>query len=308
MNISVVIPTYNRDKTIKNTLYSVLGQTVMPMEIIVVDDCSTDSTVKIVKSIRKENRLIRLICLKKNQGAQAARNYGIKAAKGDWIAFLDSDDDWLENKLEIQQEAVEKNPNYDVYYGDYYIKKDNRIHYKCCKMRGKDGIFTYDILFGSKVLFQGMLVRKKALEEIGYLDKNVPAYQEWDTNIRLSLKYRYCYINKPLFVYNIHDGETISKDLRRGVRGFQYLVMSHRKVYLENYGIESVLFYCWGMYSGCKRCKDFRQYYYLCMKNFFQLISSSKFLQGKFVKIIKMIWEERWKIINKKIRYGIRGF
>lgn len=304
MNISVVIPTYNREKTIKDTLQSVLKQTVMPMEIIVVDDCSTDSTVKIVKSIRKENRLVRLICLKENQGAQAARNCGIKVAKGDWIAFLDSDDDWLENKLEIQQEAVEKNPNYDVYYGDYYVKQNNRIHYRCCKMRGKDGIFTHDILFGSKVLFQGMLVRKEALKGIGYLDKNVPAYQEWDTNIRLSLRYKYYYINKPLFIYNIHDGETISKDLRRGIRGFQYVVMNNRTFFLEGYGMKSILFYCNGMYVRCKKCKELKQYYYLYMKNFLQFISSNDFLEDKFIGIAKKAWGRRWEIINNKKKYN----
>ena len=169
MNISVVIPAYNREKTIQNTLESVLRQTYLPQEIIVVDDCSTDHTVEVVKKMKKQSKLIRLICLYRNKGAQAARNVGIKVAKGNWIAFLDSDDEWIENKIELCQNAHYEHPEYDVYFSDYYVKEKNKIRYKKCSMPNRKGDYFESILFGSKVLFQTMVVRKQALEAINYL-------------------------------------------------------------------------------------------------------------------------------------------
>lgn len=293
MNVSVIIPAYNREKTIERAVMSVLKQTMLPMEIIVVDDCSTDSTVSIVQKMRKKNNLIKLIRLRKNQGAQVARNCGIKVARGDWIAFLDSDDEWLENKLEIQQKVAEENPGYDVFYGDYYIKKNDKIRYRNCRMNGKDGNYFQSVLFGSLVLFQGMLVRKKALEDIGLLDRNVPSYQEWDTNIRLSEKYKYFYINKPLFVYNLHDGEAISKDCKKKVSGFQYVFIKNRELFLDNNIMDkSILFYYKGMYLRYRECASWKAIYYFCLNELFGLILKVKPLKP----VCKLVVGKRWKI------------
>lgn len=291
MNISVVIPMYNREKTIESTIMSVLKQAVLPTEIIVVDDCSSDGSVEMVKKIRKENRLIRLLRLKENRGAQAARNCGIKVSKGEWILFLDSDDELVYDALAIQRAAVEKNPGYDVYYGDYYAKKYGKKHYVNCRMKGKDGYFLPDILFSSKVFFSGPLIRKTALEDIGLLDERVPSYQEWDTNIRLSVHHRYYYINKPLFIYNLHEGSTISKDAKKSVKGFQYVMRNNGDLFLAEGGMKSIILYYENVYLRYKRCNDFRQYYYSCMAKFFRFMYSHNLMQGMCIKIIGNIWK-----------------
>jgi glycosyltransferase involved in cell wall biosynthesis len=103
---SVVIPSFNSEFFIKRTLESVLAQTYLPSEIIVVDDGSTDDTAKVVKSYGDNVRYI----YQDNAGDGPARNTGIKAAKGDWIAFLDHDDEWLPKKLEIQMKLLSENP------------------------------------------------------------------------------------------------------------------------------------------------------------------------------------------------------
>lgn len=265
MEISVVIPTYNREKTIQKTLESVLNQTCLPLEIIVVDDGSTDSTIDIVKEIKRENTMVRLIRMKRNRGAQAARNIGIKAAKGEWIAFLDSDDEWTSDRIEVCRKIYKEYPEYDVYYSDFYIRENNRLKRERCKSPDKNGNHSTNILFGARVLFQGMVIRKKALETIGYLDEKVVAYQEWDTNIRLSQKHRYYHIKKPLFFYNLHEGETISKDVRRAIDGYRYTVISNGELFLE-YGMRGVRAYLDGMHVRYKRCKDFRRYFYLLME------------------------------------------
>ena len=96
--ISVIIPTYNRAKTNRDCIDSVINQMLMPKEIIVVDDCSINDTLQVVKHYN--HPLVKIIQLQKNSGAQKARNEGIKAATGEWIAFLDSDDLWLPEYLE----------------------------------------------------------------------------------------------------------------------------------------------------------------------------------------------------------------
>lgn len=291
MNISVVIPMYNRERTIESAIRSILEQTVQPMEIIVVDDCSTDKSVKIVRKIRSENEIVRLLCFKKNRGAQAARNCGIKASKGEWILLLDSDDELTSNALEILSETARKNPGYDVYYGDYYRREGNKIRYINCKMKGKYGNYFHSILFSSKALFQNSIVRKKALQDIGFLDEAVPAYQEWDTHIRLSVNHKYCYIHKPIFIYNIHDGETISKDGKRDIRGYKYVVRKNGNLFLQEVGIKGIIMYYEGMHFRCNRWKDYRQYYYLCMTRFFQFISLHDLMQDKWIKLIGSIWK-----------------
>lgn len=300
MDVSVVIPAYNREKTIEKAIASVLNQTVKPLEVIVVDDKSTDSTVEIVQSLCKEYSIIKLICLKKNSGAQAARNCGIKAAKGEWIAFLDSDDEWLENKLEIQTEAVTANPQYDLYYGDYYEKRNGKLKYKNCKLKRGKFDYTVSVLVSSKILFQTMLVRKKALEDIGLLNEGVPSYQEWDTSIRLSINHKIYYIHKPMFIYNIYDGDTISNDLTRGIKGFNYVILSNREFYYKYVGINAATVYYEGMYERCRRCRDKRMYCYFLMAKISALISKNKNkrLSDVYMRLIKKVWGFKWKQIR----------
>ena len=102
--ISVVIPTYNRSAEIPSALRSVLGQTLQPLEVIVVDDGSTDSTEEVLGPFMGKIRYIKTA----NRGASAARNRGVVEAKGDWIAFLDSDDTWSVGKLQRQMDCVER--------------------------------------------------------------------------------------------------------------------------------------------------------------------------------------------------------
>src|SRR5262245_38190413 len=100
--ISVVIPVYNRARIIARALKSVQEQTHQNWEAIVVDDGSTDDTVEIVTDLAQLDNRIRVIRQDKNRGAQAARNVGIRAARGEWVAFLDSDDLYLPNSLEVR--------------------------------------------------------------------------------------------------------------------------------------------------------------------------------------------------------------
>lgn len=125
--VSIITPTYNSEKFIKETINSVIQQNYNNWEMIIVDDCSKDKTIEFVKNVIKENKKFTLISLKENVGAGIARNIAIKKAKGKYIAFLDSDDIWSKNKLEKQINFMEEN-NYNFTFTDFHrINEDGKI-------------------------------------------------------------------------------------------------------------------------------------------------------------------------------------
>lgn len=225
IRISVVIPAYNREKTIRSCIESVLTQTYAPFEVVVVDDCSSDTTVDIVKSIADER--VRCYTLEYNSGAQAARNYGIRQAQGDWIAFQDSDDLWCPEKLERQIQCLADNKlsPYTVIHTSAYLHNVDTGEMKIMTLPIVDGDNVYkQLLTVPGPLFPTLLVSKEALARISYLDEAVPSYQEWDTSIRLAKFCKFVFINQPLFIYNLHEGETISKNPKREIAGFGFIL------------------------------------------------------------------------------------
>ena len=139
MKISVVIPTYNRIALVERAIDSVLMQSIKPFDIIVVDDGSDDGTSEMIK---KKYRSINLV-QQQNSGVSAARNNGIKHAKGDWIALLDSDDEWTEKKLENQANRLIKNPDYHFCHtNEIWIRNGVRVNQK--KRHQKYGGYIFD--------------------------------------------------------------------------------------------------------------------------------------------------------------------
>ncbi|MFX0126144.1 MAG: glycosyltransferase family 2 protein [Candidatus Hodarchaeota archaeon] len=235
IKISAIIPTYNRVKTIERCLDSVLNQTYKPYEIVIVDDSSKDDTANRVKKY-KDSR-IKYLVLEKRSGAQVARNRGIVEAKGDWIAFLDSDDEWIKSKLERQSEKLKEynfNPFIVIYSDGYWINQRNNIlDNKVPKISFNDSY--KDLLKAPGPMFQGILVSKIALREIGLLDENVPSFHEWDTSLMLSNYCRFVYMDEKLFKYHLHEGETISKKRKKDIQGYGYIINKF-EVEMRKYG------------------------------------------------------------------------
>lgn len=237
IKVSVVIPSYNREKTIEACLLSVLNQSYPPFEIIVVDDGSTDNTIQKIEGFNDSRiRILR----QQHKGAQAARNCGIKAAKGDYIAFLDSDDEWLPEKLEIQIQYLKGRKDVVVYCDGYEVNRRKGYTGKRITTGGNGNVYK-EMLMNSGPMFQGMLCSKCALMDIGLLDENVPAHQEWETSIRLSLNNEFVHICQPLFKWNWHMGETISKDTIRGIKGYAYIIEKHKWQILKFHGLQGLL-------------------------------------------------------------------
>jgi glycosyltransferase involved in cell wall biosynthesis len=257
--ISVIIPMYNREKPIRYCLDSVVNQTYSKLEIIIVDDCSSDKSLEIVSTYRDDR--LKIIKLAKNVGAQAARNRGIKEATADWIAFLDSDDEWFLDKIERQVKVLKEhgwNPFIVVHSDAILYDSINKIkgNFGIKKINGKC-VFE-ELLISPAPLFQAILTSKVALESIGLLDECVPSYQEWDTSIRLAEKCEFVYLDEPTFIYYLHQGETISKNLMRDIEGYEYIIGKFEekiRLYCGNkvwfHHIEVQYYKClrWGFYA-----------------------------------------------------------
>jgi len=204
--VSVVMPTFNRARLLERAMRSVLNQTYAQLEIIVVDDASRDNTLEVVKAVQDDR--VRYIRHEINRGGSAARNTGIGAARGEYIAFLDDDDEWESVKTEEQLWVLERQ-NYDAVlctsdeHGARMSKFDNKKMIDLEDLRR--GRFTAG---GTGVL----MARTDVMQETLF-DENLPRYQDWDVFIRIGQKYRIGYVNKPFVRYNEGVHERISNKI-----------------------------------------------------------------------------------------------
>jgi glycosyltransferase involved in cell wall biosynthesis len=236
--ISVVIPAYKRGHVIEKTLRSVLEQTHQDFEILVVDDGSKDDTESVVVSLSKEEPRIRYFCHKTNEGAQAARNTGAKAAQGKWIAFLDSDDYLIPNSLEVRILAAQSGGVKVVNSECKVLRKDESI--TAYGVAPLNGYIYRDLLTDPGPLFSGLLIAREALEKVGYLDEQIISYQDWDTVIRLAKYYSFSFVIEPTFIYNCRGDDTISKNMMREAEGYRQVFNKHFSEIIKRAGPRTV--------------------------------------------------------------------
>lgn len=199
----MILPCYNGENFIREAIESVLCQTYEDFEVIVIDDGSTDNTRTVASSF--EDRRIRYF-YKKNEGVSTSRNYGIKLAKGRYIAFIDYDDLWLPEKLELQLQEIEKQQDvYLVYSWFYIIDSKGKIIDKI-KVQGFRNFLQELLLVGNIIGSpSGMLIKKEVFENIGGFDSYLSTSADWDLWIRIAYRYKLSGVNKFLFKYRIHD-------------------------------------------------------------------------------------------------------
>jgi glycosyltransferase involved in cell wall biosynthesis len=223
-SISVVIPARNRERTIGECLDSVLGQSYPAAEVIVVDDGSYDATASVAAS----RRGVRVLALPHSRGAQAARNAGVRSAAHGWIAFQDSDDTWEPDRLALQVERMRTVPRPEewVFHCDGMKVGPGEPAGRIDNSRFSGHCFA-ELLQSPGPMFQGLLLHRDRLEQIGMLDEECLSYQEWDTAIRLAQVAPFAHVPVPLFNWMRHQGETISASASRDFRGFLYVTCKH---------------------------------------------------------------------------------
>ena len=206
--ISVIVPTYNRAHRLPRALDSILCQSYSPKEIIVVDDGSTDETSDLMTSEYSEIVFIQ----QQNTGVSSARNAGIKRASGDWITFLDSDDEWLPKKLEIQMKALYKNPEIKICHtNEIWIRNGKRVNPK--KKHGKFGGWIFQKCLPLCCISpSSVIIHKSIFKEIGLFDYSLPVCEDYDLWLRITARNPVLYIEKPFLIkYGGHEDQLSKK-------------------------------------------------------------------------------------------------
>lgn len=232
--ISVVIPTYNREGVIKQSIDSVLTQTWSNLEIIVVDDCSTDQTETLIRSLQDER--IRYVKNSRNMGAGGSRNIGMQHARGEYIAFQDSDDIWHFQKLEKQMKALKEAENrWGTEVGLVYCQciKDlggimRRFPVDDIPMEMKEGDIFSSLLFASLIGTQTMLMKRQVWERIGGFCEELRNLEEWEYCIRIAEQFPVAFVNEPLVTLHYSENN-ISSNAHEGMIAEFYILKKIEK-------------------------------------------------------------------------------
>ena len=231
VKISIIIPTYNRAATIGKTIDTFIAQTYKDWEMIVVDDNSKDNTKEVIEEYHKRDARIRYMLNERKKGAQGARNTGILHAQADWVVLFDSDD-------YVYPKFLERMVTYCVEGNDVITCYAKKIDVKKGPLEtltwGGEGNIESDLLCSEKyVNFDDCIFRKSRLFEIGLLDENCPAFQEFDTHIRLSRVSNYKWVKDVLMDYMWGGGDTMSVNESNNKKGFYYVLLHNQERWKE---------------------------------------------------------------------------
>lgn len=223
VEVSVVIPTYNRAGSIIQSVKSVLRQSFEDIEVIVVDDCSSDDTVDVLSRI--EDQRLRVVVHDENAGAGAARNTGIRESRGEYVAFQDSDDEWLPEKLAKQLSVLgERGADWVAVYCGLLIVKDvnqregdrTRIRYvPDGSVEQLEGDLVRPLVDRSFISTQTLLVRRDALEAAGQFDESLPALEDWDYILRIAQVGKIAFVDEPLVLQRFSADSITRSEARR---------------------------------------------------------------------------------------------
>lgn len=250
---SIIIPLFNKQNHIENTIKSVLNQTYTNYEIIVINDGSTDESVSKVLEF-KDSRI--QLYNQKNQGVAIARNLGIEKAKYDYIAFLDADDLWMENHLETLNTLIQDFPNAGIYASRYQlIFKEGKVTVPKFKGIATDFYGIVPDYFDASLNYavttsSSIVVPKSVFEEIGIFKPNITSGEDVDMWIRIATKYTVAISNKITASYNHYIQNSLSKIsiLEHKIKNFTDYKLEEQanpslKKYLDLYRMEYALQY-----------------------------------------------------------------
>jgi glycosyltransferase involved in cell wall biosynthesis len=205
--VSVVLPTWNRRELVARALTSVLAQSRTPDEVIVVDDGSTDGTAE---ALREDFPGV-VVLSQENRGVSAARNRGIAEAKGEWVAFLDSDDEWLPRKLETQLDALSASPGALLCHTDeIWIRRGRRVN-PMAKHDKAGGLIFERCLALCAISPSSALLHRRLFDAVGLFDESLPACEDYDLWLRVTSRYPVVYVDEPLLVKTGGHSDQLSR-------------------------------------------------------------------------------------------------
>ena len=230
--ISIIIPTNNRSAYLSRAVRSIINQTYNNWECIIIDDNSIEGAEVTLKNIIKNDKRFKIIRNKKTKFASESRNIGIRQAKGKFIAFLDDDDYWIDNKLELQMNFMLKNNLSVSYCWSYIINKDSSISFREPIFNGN----IFDLMLDDQPLCNcsTFIVEKQSLENVGLFNKLLKRGNDGDLMRKLSRYNHIGVLKKKLVYYQVDtDGKNISTNnklgIKRSLKSYKY-----RLLYFKN--------------------------------------------------------------------------
>jgi glycosyltransferase involved in cell wall biosynthesis len=208
---SVIIPSYNNAVFLPEAIESALSQSVPPLEVIVVDDGSTDNTRDIIEPYRRSIRYF----FQENKGLAGARNRGIEEARGNLVAFLDADDIWLPEKLERQHECMAQNPKLCLIHSDlwYWDLRSGQKYRRDCGRQEFRGSCYERFFLRNRVLPSTTVIRRECLRKVGAFDEVLRRCEDYDLWFRVAKHYELGYVDEPLVLYRLHQSSLTKNTL-----------------------------------------------------------------------------------------------
>ena len=228
MNVSVVIPCFNRKKTLSRSIDSVVNQTYKPSEIIIVDDGSTDGTRDFILNSYPNIKYF----FQPKKGVSSARNKGIRESSSDWVAFLDSDDEWLPQKLEKQINQLGKHSEIFISHtNEIWIRNGVRVNQM--KKHQKYGGYIFDkCLDICRISPSSVLIHKRVLKDVGVFDEALQVCEDYDLWLRITSKYSVLFERELLIVKYGGHKDQLSK-VKEGIE--QFRIQSLEKILALNH-------------------------------------------------------------------------
>jgi glycosyltransferase involved in cell wall biosynthesis len=214
--VSVVMPSYNHRRFLAEAVESVLNQSVRDIELIVVDDASTDGSRDLIQSYRQRDARVRAVFHPRNEGISRTFNDGIDLASGEYLAFLASDDLWLEHKLEEQLAAAQAFPGRVIWGDNYYVDgqgafldaEQQTAHRKREEIPALSGNLLDALLQGNFIFIWSLLLRRDILGDLRF-DRDLIYLNDYKLVLDLAVKHDFHYVDAPLFKYRIHGANSI---------------------------------------------------------------------------------------------------
>lgn len=234
--ISIIIPTYNRGYCIANAIESILNQTYQNFEIIVVDDCSSDNTMEVIKSINDERIVFHRNS--RNIGPASSRNQGIKLSRYDYIAFQDSDDIWEASKLEKQINMCINHNNPCMVYTKMIVTDNDTISSfmpspEMPFNKLSENVYPY-LLEQNFIGAPTVLLPKAIIYDVGGFRDDLSALEDWELFLRIAKRYDVLYIDEPLHIYNVHTSNTVSSNYPKYLESMVKILCINKEEYLKH--------------------------------------------------------------------------
>lgn len=243
MLVSVVIPNYNYARFVGEAVESVLNQTYRSVEVIVVDDGSTDDSLEVLAAYEERIKLI----AQDNAGVSAARNAGIAASSGELVAFLDADDIWLPEKTARQVAIFEAEPEVGLVHTGV-IEIDESGNEIGRRTNGMSGWVSRELLGLERSVIlgggSGLMVRREALDRVGGFDERMSTSADWNLCYRIASKYKVGFVEEPLLLYRVHGS-----NMHNNVPAMEHdVTLTFDDAFAHNGDLEEIRSRCYGSF------------------------------------------------------------